>query len=103
MKPDVEKACLKILADAVDRTVGSGFVHTAITRAAESLENADYEKAGKAFRMLSPRESVRVRDSALEGAGIYREFGEYDDPLEQLGGNPSFNHIRARSFKLGAG
>ncbi len=103
MKPDVEKTCLKILADAVDRTVGNGFVHNAITRAAESLENGDFEKAGKAFQMLSRRESVRVRDSALEGAGIYRDFGEYDDPLGDLGSNPSFEHIRSRSVKLGTG
>ena len=41
-------------------------------------------RSSKAFRMLSPR-VLYVRDLRLRG-GIYREFGEYDDPLEQLGG-----------------
>lgn len=96
-----DKLALQILADAVDRTVGTGFVHAAILKAASSLTPLDYTHANKAFRMLTPRESRRVRDTALENAELYRDFGGYDDPLGELAPDPRLRDIRARSAKLG--
>src|SRR3546814_4153709 len=51
----IEKKALEILADAVDRTVGTGFVHAAVLKAAQTLAAHDYRQADKAFRMLNPR------------------------------------------------
>jgi len=97
----VEKQALEILADAVDRTVGTGFVHAAIVKAASTLAPLDYKQADKAFRMLNPRETRKVQDTAIESAELMREFGDYTDPTSGLGADPKFRHIRSRSAKLG--
>ena len=54
MTPNLEAKCLEVLADAVSRTVGTGFVHAAVIKAAESLDEADRDKASKAFQLLIP-------------------------------------------------
>src|SRR3546814_5536159 len=46
----IEKKALEILADAVDRTIGTGFVHAAVLKAAQTLAAHDYRQADKAFR-----------------------------------------------------
>jgi hypothetical protein len=99
----VEKVALGILADAVDRTVGTGFVHAAITRAASTLERADVSQADRAFRMLNPRECKKVRDTAIENAELFRDFGEYSDPIDELSPDPRLKDIRSKSAKLGSG
>lgn len=98
----VERKSLEILADAVDRTVGSGFVHAAISKAAKTLEPKEFNAADKAFRMLNPRETRKVEKSALESASILAEHGDYSDPTEDMKPNPDFGDIRARSVKLGS-
>lgn len=100
---DTNKAALEILADAVDRTVGTGFVHAAITKAASSLRPNDYSQADKAFRMLNPHETRKVRATAIENAELFKEFGDYDDPLGDIGPDPRLNDIRSKSTKLGSG
>jgi hypothetical protein len=99
----IEKVALGILADAVDRTVGTGFVHAAITRAASTLESSDVSQADRAFRMLNPRECKKVRDTAIENAELYRDFGDYSDPTDELSPDPRLKDIRAKSSKLGSG
>ena len=89
----VERKSLEILAEAVDRTVGTGYVHAAIAKAAKTLEVKEYNAADKAFRMLN---------TALESASILAEHGEYSDPTEDMKPNPEFGDIRARSVKLGS-
>lgn len=96
-----DRISLEILADAVDRTVGTGFVHEAIARAAKTLENKEYQEANKAFRMLNARETRKVEKTALESATIYAEHGEYTDPMDEMKPNPAFGDIRSRSVKLG--
>ncbi|UUX49795.1 hypothetical protein NUH88_20675 [Nisaea acidiphila] len=98
----VERKSLEILAEAVDRTVGTGFVHEAIAKAAKSLETKAYSDADKAFRMLNPRETRKVEKTALENATIFAEHGEYSDPMSDMNPNPKFDDIRSRSVKLGS-
>lgn len=98
----VERKSLEILAEAVDRTVGTGYVHAAIAKAAKTLEVKEYNAADKAFRMLNPRETRKVEKTALESASILAEHGEYSDPTEDMKPNPEFGDIRARSVKLGS-
>lgn len=98
----VERKSLEILAEAVDRTVGTGFVHEAIAKAAKTLEAKAFSDADKAFRMLNPRETRKVEKTALENATIFAEHGEYTDPLADMNPNPKFNDIRSRSVKLGS-
>lgn len=97
----LEKRALEILADAVDRTVGTGFVHAAVLKAAQTLAAHDYRQADKAFRMLNPRETRRVKSTAVETAELYHKFGEYDDALSDMAPDPRLRDIRARSTKLG--
>ena len=99
----IEKVALGILADAVDRTVGTWFVHAAITRAASTLESSYVSQADRAFRMLNPRECKKVRDTAIENAELYRDFGDYSDPTDELSPDPRLKDIRAKSSKLGSG
>jgi hypothetical protein len=98
----VERKSLEILAEAIDRTVGSGFVHAAIAKAAKTLEEKEFNAADKAFRMLNPRETRKVEKSALESASLLVEHGEYSDPVEDMKPNPDYSDIRARSVKLGS-
>ena len=98
----VERKSLEILADAVDRTVGVGFVHTAISKAAETLETKEFSAADKAFRMLNSRETRKVEATAIENAQIYADHGEYSDPVEDMKPNPEFGEIRSTSRKLGS-
>jgi len=100
-EPKLEKRALEILAEAVDRTVGTGFVHAAVLKAAQTLAAHDYRQADKAFRMLNPRETVKVRSTAIETAELYRQFGEYEEPLPQIPPDPRLRDIRSRSAKLG--
>lgn len=102
-KANTNKAALEILADAVDRTVGTGFVYAAISKAASSLRSTDYSQADKAFRMLNPHETRKVRATAIENAELFKEFGDYDDPLAGVGPDPRLSDIRAKSTKLGRG
>lgn len=97
----LEKRALEILADAVDRTVGTGFVHAAVLKAAQTLAAHDYRQADKAFRMLNPRETRKVKSTAVETAELYNQFGEYDDALTDMPPDPRLRDIRARSTKLG--
>ncbi len=103
MDSNLERKCLEILADAVDETIGSGFVHTAIVKASVSLASSDLQKADSAFRLLTPRESTKIRSTALDHASTLRDFGDYSDPFADAFSNPKFGHIRSSSRKLGAG
>jgi len=98
----LEKKALEILADAVDRTVGTGFVHAAVLKAAQTLAAHDFRQADKAFRMLNPRETWKVKSTAIETAELYQKFGEYDEPGLELKPDPRLRDIRSRSSKLGA-
>jgi hypothetical protein len=99
---NVDRVCLEILADAVDRTVGTGFVHASIVKAASSMTARDYDRAGKAFQMLSPRETRKVSSAAVESANIYKDYGEYGDPIADLNPDPKLQDIRAKSARLGS-
>jgi len=99
----VEKRALEILADAVDRTVGTGFVHAAVLKAAQTLAAHDFRQADKAFRMLNRRETSKVKSTAIESAELYHKFGDYDEALTEMAPDPRLRDIRARSTKLGAG
>ena len=101
MSPVLEKKCLEILGEAVNRTVGTGFVHAAIAKAATSLSSGDREKAGKAFKLLSGKETRKVRSRALEDAELLRDHGEFADPLAESQANPDFADIRHAARKLG--
>ena len=103
MSTDIDRKALEILAEAVDRTIGTGFVHAAVTKAAHTLGKVERRQAGKAFGMLNSRENYKVRCTALETAELYRQFGDYDDPIEDLSPDPRLRDIRARSAKLGTG
>ena len=98
----IEKKALEILADAVDRTVGTGFVHAAVLKAAQTLAAHDYRQADKAFRMLNPRETRKVKSTAIESAELHHQFGEYNDGISDMAPDPRLRDIRARSTKLGA-
>lgn len=98
----IAKKALEILADAVDRTVGTGFVHAAVLKAAQTLAAHDYRQADKAFRMLNPRETRKVKSTAIESAELLHQFGEYNDGLNDMAPDPRLRDIRARSTKLGA-
>lgn len=100
---DTDRKALEILADAVDRTIGTGFVHAAVVKAAHSLAETDRRQAGKAFDMLNSRESRKVKSTAIESAELFRQFGDIDDPISDLAPDPRLNDIRARSAKLGTG
>ena len=97
----LEKKALEILADAVDRTVGTGFVHAAVLKAAQTLAAHDFRQADKAFRMLNPRETRKVKLTAIETAELYQQLGEYDEPGLELKPDPWLRDIRSRSSKLG--
>ena len=99
----IEKKALEILADAVDRTVGTGFVHAAVLKAAQTLAAHDFRQADKAFRMLNPRETRKVKSTAMESAELLSKFCEYNDALEDLPPDPRLRDIRSRSTKLGTG
>lgn len=101
MTSTLERKCLEILGEAVSRTVGTGFVHAAIAKAAASLSLGDREQAGKAFRLLSAKETRKVRSRAVEDAEILREHGEIPDPLLEAMGNPAYAHVRHAARKLG--
>ncbi|NQW09866.1 MAG: hypothetical protein HQ481_08325 [Alphaproteobacteria bacterium] len=100
---DTEKKALEILADAVDRTVGTGFVHAAVLKAAQTLADHDYRQAGRAFRMLNFRETGKVKVVATESAEMFRQYGDYDGSVSDLAPDPRLNDIRAKSTKLGTG
>lgn len=102
-RAEADRKALEILADAVDRTVGSGFVHAAVVKAAHTLADTDRQHAGKAFDMLNSRESRKVRSTAIESAELFRQFGDIDDPVEDFAPDPRLSDIRARSAKLGTG
>ena len=102
-KPDSDRKALEILADAVDRTVGTGFVHAAVVKAANTLAEIDRKHAGKAFGMLNPRETRKVHSTAIESAELFRQFGDIDDPVTDLPPDPRLSNIRSRSSKLGTG
>lgn len=97
----IEKKALEILAEAVDRTVGTGFVHAAVLKAAHTLAAHDFRQADKAFRMLNPRETRKVKSTAIETAELYQKFGDYLDPLSEMQPDPGLRDIRSRSQKLG--
>ncbi|MEQ8397980.1 hypothetical protein [Thalassobaculum sp.] len=99
----LEKKALQILAEAVDRTVGTGFVHAAVLKAAHTLAAHDYRQADKAFRMLNPRETLKVKSTAIESAELYHQFGDYEDPATEVAPDPRLRDIRSRSAKLGTG
>lgn len=101
MTSPLDRKCLEILGEAVSRTVGAGFVHAAITKAAGSLALGDREQAGKAFRLLSPKETRKVRSEALEEAEFLRDHGEIPDPLLESMSNPAYAHVRHTARKLG--
>ncbi len=88
MTATLERKCLKILGDAVNQTVGTGFVHAAIAKAADTLSSNDREQADKAFRLLSAKETRKVRSRALEDAELLHEHGEIPDPLLESIGSP---------------
>lgn len=96
-----DKKCFEILADAVNRTVGTGFVHAAIMKAANSQTKHDRDQAGRAFRLLSARETRQVRSQALEEAEFFRDHGEIPDPMMDFASNPAYGDIRHKSTKLG--
>lgn len=100
---ETEKKALEILADAVDRTVGTGFVHAAVLKAANTLAEHDYRQADRAFRMLNFRETNKVRVVAVESAEMFRQYGDYDGSISDLAPDPRLNDIRAKSTKLGTG
>jgi hypothetical protein len=101
MRSTLERKCLEILGEAVSRTVGTGFVHAAIAKAAASLTLGDQELASKAFRLLSAKETRKVRSRALEDAELLQEHGEIADPLLETMGNPAYAHVRHAAHKLG--
>jgi hypothetical protein len=101
MTTTLERKCLKILGDAVNETVGTGFVHAAISKAADSLEGNDRVQADKAFRLLSAKETRKVRSRALEDAELLRDHGEIPDPLADSESNPDYAHVRHTARKLG--
>jgi len=101
MTSTLERKCLEILGEAVNRTVGTGFVHAAVSKAAESLSSGDREKAGKAFKLLSGKETRKVQSRALEDAELLRDHGEFADPMGDSEANPAFAQIRHASRKLG--
>lgn len=103
LEAKIEKKALEILADAVDRTVGTGFVHAAVLKAAQTLAAHDYRQADKAFRMLNPRETRKVKSTAIESAELLHKFGEYSDGIEDMAPDPRLREIRSRSTKLGTG
>jgi hypothetical protein len=76
-------------------------VHAAIAKAAASLTIKDREKAGKAFRLLSAKETRKVQSRALEDAELLREHGEIPDPMLGSMGNPAYAQIRHSARKLG--
>src|SRR3546814_991076 len=84
----IEKKALEILADAVDRTVGTGFVHAAVLKAAQTLAAHDYRQADKAFRLLNPRETRKVKSTAIESAELFQKFGDYDEAPSELPPDP---------------
>ncbi|MDF1792724.1 MAG: hypothetical protein P1U88_12480 [Thalassobaculaceae bacterium] len=98
-----DRKALEILADAVDRTIGTGFVHAAVVKAAHTLAETDRRHAGKAFDMLNSRESRKVKSTAIESAELFRQFGDIDDPIGDIAPDPRFSDIRSRSAKLGTG
>jgi hypothetical protein len=100
---DTDRKALEILADALDRTVGTGFVHAAVVKAAHTLAETDRRHAGKAFDMLNSRETRKVRSTAIESAELFRQFGDIDDPIGDLAPDPRLSDIRSRSSKLGTG
>lgn len=100
---DTDRKALEILADALDRTVGTGFVHAAVEKAAHTLAETDRRHAGKAFDMLNSRETRKVRSTAIESAELFRQFGDIDDPIGDLAPDPRLSDIRSRSSKLGTG
>ncbi|MCR9072412.1 MAG: hypothetical protein NXI18_11885 [Alphaproteobacteria bacterium] len=102
-KAEADRKALEILADALDRTVGTGFVHAAVVKAANTLAENDRRQAGKAFDMLNSRESRKVRSTAIESAELFRQFGDIDDPIEDFAPDPRLSQIRSRSAKLGTG
>ena len=102
-KQESDRKALEILADAVDRTVGTGFVHAAVVKAAHTLAAIDRQHAGKAFGMLNPRETRKVQSTAIESAELFRQFGDIDDPIEDMRPDPRLAGSRARSAKLGTG
>ena len=102
-KTESERKALEILADAVDRTVGTGFVHAAVVKAANTLAEIDRRHAGKAFGMLNPRETRKVQNTAIESAELFRQFGDIGDPIGELPPDPRLSNIRSRSSKLGTG
>ena len=53
--------------------------------------------------MLNPRECKKVRDTAIENAELYRDFGDYSDPTDELSPDHRLKDIRAKSSKLGSG
>lgn len=99
----LERKALEILADAVDRTVGTGFVHAAVLKASQTLAAHDFRQADKAFRMLNPRETRKVKSTAIESAELFQKFGEYSDALSDMPPDPRLRDIRSRSTKLGTG
>lgn len=99
----IEKKALEILADAVDRTVGTGFVHAAVLKASQTMADHDYRQADRAFRMLNPRETTKVRSTAEESAMLFKQYGDDDVGLAELSPDPSLKNIRSRSTKLGSG
>lgn len=101
MSSTLERKCLEILGEAVSRTVGTGFVHAAIAKAAESLSSGDREKAGKAFKLLSGKETRKVRTRAIEDAELLRDHGEMPDLMGDNVANPAFAQIRHAAHKLG--
>jgi hypothetical protein len=101
MTSTLDRKCLKILGDAVSQTVGTGFVHAAIAKAADSLASNDREQAGKAFRLLSAKETRKVRSQALGDSEFHRDHGEIPDPLLDSMGNPAFAHVRHSARKVG--
>ena len=101
MTSTLERRCLEILGDAVNRTVGTGFVHAAVAKAADSLATGDRDQADKAFRLLSAKETRKFRSQALEDAEFLRDHGEIPDPLLDSMSNPDYADIRHTSRKLG--
>lgn len=101
MHSTLERKCLEILGEAVSNTVGTGFVHAAISKAATSLSLGDREQADKAFRLLSAKETRKVRSRAVEDAELLRDHGEIADPLLETMGNPAYAHVRHAAHKVG--
>jgi hypothetical protein len=68
---DMQRIAFEILAEAVCLAVGTGFVHTAITTASETLGPRDCSMADRAFEMLMPNEAQHVRLIAIKAARNY--------------------------------